>query len=382
MKRAVLCTQSGVQYVYCQNGSLYISEICAASQNTGPVLVSKAFDFEIFGEGQGKSAFFLKTGEDTWTKMLLVKNRLMYCQGENGSFSMAQAELLGYRADEKSLYLLSQENIVRVKTENGISETIEEKIRLFQSGVYYCGQISFIAYTKYGRLWLYDIKNNNKLVLRNNAADVRDMSLCINDGKIKVLMLIQNMAGIYIELFTQNESTASIIRLKSADGCIITCENGVLNIGVCDRNRILFMRAEKSRAKFSPPTEKEALETQKVSFISDGTGFSASHVFLAQNGQPVMPGVLGPQTAGYEKETEDITERLKGRLEILERQLKEKERLITRISAQYSQKLSDNGQIIVQLKKSLEETEKKNAELISAISHLEQEKNDCEKTEK
>jgi septal ring factor EnvC (AmiA/AmiB activator) len=87
-----------------------------------------------------------------------------------------------------------------------------------------------------------------------------------------------------------------------------------------------------------------------------------------------MPNVLSPEIKAAEKKDDDITEKLKSKLSILETELKNKEQVLKGISSEYSQKQVNDGCVIKQLRKNLEEAEKKNTEFMNMISNLENEK--------
>lgn len=376
MEQAVLYTNYGAQYVYCKNGNLYISEILDKVNNLSPVLVSGAESFDIFHETGDKLALFLKTRKDTWTKMLIVKNRLMYYGNSEGSFSMSDVSLLGYSALKKELFLFSTDknNIIKINMENGKNDIIEQNIEIFNGGVYHYGNKTLIAYVKNGKLYLYNTESGKKITVGDNAKNIRDMSLCMNNGKIYILMIVNNGYTLNLELYPQGERPIHVLRLRSAKNCIITSNGGTLNIGICDKQHLVFMRSENSRTMFSPVTEKEIDDVVKMNYISDNSEFSASHIFTDSSGRLIMPNVLSPEIKAAEKKDDDITEKLKSKLSILETELKNKEQVLKGISSEYSQKQVNDGCVIKQLRKNLEEAEKKNTEFMNMISNLENEK--------
>jgi hypothetical protein len=378
MNQAVLYTNYGAQYVFCKSGNLYFSEIQEKPKSLSPVLVSGAENFDIFYESEGRLALFLKTRKDTWTKMLIIKNRLMYYGNAEGSFSMADVSLLGYCSSRKEIYLFSspKSSIIKINTENGKSETVEDNAAIFNGGIYHYGSKSLIAYIKNGRMCLFDTQTEKRMIISENARAVKDMSLCINNGKIYVLMIVNNGRMFNLELYAQGEKTIHILRLRSAKNCVITSNGGTLNIGICDEHRLAFMRSENSRTKFSPPTENEMPDVVKVNYISLDSEFSASHIFADSSGRPIMPNVLSPEVKEDNElpRDDDMTDRLKNKLGILEEQLKNKEEMLKGISAEYSQKQVNDGRIISLLRKSLEEAERKNNDLIKLLNELENKK--------
>lgn len=383
MDQAVLYTNYGAQYVYCKNGNLYISEIHEKPKNLSPVLISGAESFDIFYEADEKMALFLRTRKDTWTKMLIVKNRLMYYGNSEGSFSMSDVNLLGYSALKKELFLFSvpKNSLIKLNTENGKNDVVEQDIEIFDGGVYHYGSKTLISYIKNGKLCLYDTENGKKLIVSDNARNIKDMSLCMNNGKICVLMIVRNGYAFNLNLYMQGERPIHLLKLKSAKNCIITSNSGTLNVGICDEKHMAFMRSEKSRTAFSPVTEEEIPDVIKISYITDNAEFSASHIFSDSTGRLLMPDVLSPEFKIIEKD-DDITEKLKSKLNILETELKNKEKIINSISTEFSQKQVNDGSVITRLRKSLENAEKKNKELMNAVSQLENEKRKFENVEK